>query len=44
MPKSVIGWATLVIVVVIVWRNPSATGQFLFTTIPAKVSAFFGNI
>jgi hypothetical protein len=44
MPKSLLGWAALIIAVVIIWRNPSATGNFLFTTIPAKVSAFFGNI
>ncbi len=44
MPKSLIGWAALIVVGIIIWRNPSAAGQFLFTTIPAKVSSFFGNI
>lgn len=44
MPKSLIGWATLLIVGVIVWKNPAAVGHFLFTTIPAKVSTFFGGI
>lgn len=44
MPKSWIGWLILIVVVVVIWRNPSGTGHFLFTTIPAKVSAFFGAV
>ena len=44
MPRSLLGWAALVIVVVIIWKNPSAAGNFIFTTVPAKVGAFFGNI
>jgi hypothetical protein len=44
MPKSWIGWIVLIIVVVVIWRNPAATGHFLFTTLPAKISAFFGNV
>lgn len=43
MPKSFLGWAALIVVGIIIWRNPAATGQFLFTTVPAKVNAFFGN-
>lgn len=44
MPKSILGWAALIIVAVIIWREPSATGHFLFTTIPNKVSAFFSGV
>lgn len=44
LPRSLLGWVALAIVVTIVWRNPSAAGHFLFTTVPAKVSTFFGNI
>lgn len=43
MPKSLFGWLALAIVAVIIWRNPASTGHFLFTTVPAKVSAFFAS-
>lgn len=42
-PKTIIGWIVLIVVVLAVWRNPAAAGHFLFTTVPAKISAFFGS-
>ena len=44
MPKSLIGWVALAIVVAVIWKNPAGTGHFLFTTIPAKISAFVSGI
>lgn len=40
-PKSVVGWVALIVVVMLVWRNPSGTGHFLFHTLPDKASSFF---
>lgn len=44
MPKSLIGWVVLAIAIVVVWKNPSAVGNFLFSTIPAKINAFFAGV
>jgi hypothetical protein len=44
MPKTLIGWAAVIVIGVVIWKNPSAAGHFVFTTIPAKVSAFFGGL
>jgi hypothetical protein len=44
MPKSLIGWIALIVVGVVIWRNPAATGHFLFVTIPGKISSFVGSI
>lgn len=44
MPKSLIGWVAFAIAVVVIWKNPAAVGNFLFTTIPAKVTAFVSGI
>lgn len=44
MLKSLIGWVALAIVVVVIWKNPHATGNFLFVTVPAKISAFFAGV
>jgi hypothetical protein len=44
MPRTLLGWLALAIVLVVIWKDPHATGHFLFTTVPAKVSAFFAGI
>ena len=41
---TIIGWIIVIVVVLAIWRNPAAAGHFVFTTLPAKVSSFFGSV
>jgi hypothetical protein len=41
LPRSLLGWAALLIVGYLIWKNSAAAGNWVFHTLPDHISAFF---
>jgi hypothetical protein len=43
MPRSFVGWAILIIVIVLIWKNPAGAGHLVSTAI-SKIGTAISNL